>query len=180
MILLMGIAGSGKGTQSKLLAERDGFDLISTGELLRNYGSKEQHERMNNGEILGDQEVTRLLENALGETQDQNNIILDGYPRRLSQAEWLLGQAKTGRFEVSSVIHLIASKQAVKARLLERARNDDHDDGIEQRFNDFEQDTVPILKYLTESGVKLKEINAEKPVEVVHAEIVNWLKEHSK
>ncbi len=176
----MGIAGSGKGTQSKLLAEKDGFDLISTGELLRNYGSKEQHERMNNGEILDDDEVTKLLENALEETEDQNNIILDGYPRRLSQAEWLLGEAKTGRFEIDYVIHLIASEQAVKARLLARARNDDHDDGIEQRFNEFEQDTVPVLNYLIKSGVKLKEINAERPVEVVHAEIVNWLKEHSK
>ena len=180
MILLMGIAGSGKGTQSKLLAEKDGFDLISTGELLRDYGSKEQHERMNNGEILGDEEVAKILEKVFEETQELNNVILDGFPRRLSQAEWLLGQAKTGRFEIDCVIHLTASKQAVKARLLERARNDDHEDGIEQRFNDFEKDTVPILEYLVKSGVKLKEINAERPVEVVHAEIVNWLKEHTE
>ena len=177
MILLMGIAGSGKGTQGRLLAEKDGYNLISTGELLRNYGSKEQHERMNNGEILGDEEVTKLLKKALEEIENQNNVILDGYPRRLSQAEWLLRESKTGKFQVSSVIHLIASKKAVKTRLLDRARNDDHDNGIEQRFKDFEQDTAPILNYLIKSGVRLKEVNAERPVEEVRTEIVNWLRE---
>ncbi len=179
MILLMGIAGSGKGTQSKLLAEKDGYDLISTGDLLRNFGSDEQHSRMNNGEILGDDEVTELLEKALMQIKDQNNVILDGYPRRLTQAQWLLDQSNKGRFQVESVVHLVASKFAVKSRLLERARKDDHDSGIDQRFKDYEQDTVPIINFLIKSGVRLKEIDAEKSVEIVHNEIVNWLKENS-
>src|SRR5438132_766473 len=119
MILLMGIAGSGKGTQSKLLAEKDGFDVISTGELLRLYGSDDQHARMLKGEILEDAEVTALLDQALLKVSDQNNIILDGYPRRISQAKWLLDQQKDGRFVIASVVHLVASKAAVRARLLE-------------------------------------------------------------
>ncbi len=174
VVLLMGIAGSGKGTQSRLLAKKDGFNVISTGELLRKYGSDDQHTRMSKGEILGDREVTELLERALSEIKDQNNIILDGYPRRISQAEWLLAQA--GRFDVSSVVHLIASKSAVKARLLERARQDDNEDGIEQRFREYEQDTVPIINFLIDVAVPVREVNAEGTVEEIHTEIVNWLR----
>ena len=177
MILLMGIAGSGKGTQSKLLAENDGFNVISTGDLLRTYGSEDQHRRMMKGEILGDQEVTALLEKALDKTSDQDNVILDGYPRRISQAEWLLDQAHKGRFELTSVIHLKATKEAVLKRLQERGRLDDHDDGIERRFSEFEQDTVPILNYFIRAGIKVSEINAEESVDAVHEQIVHLLKD---
>ena len=46
MILLMGIAGSGKGTQGKMLADAEGFHLISMGEVLRMYITGEQRERI--------------------------------------------------------------------------------------------------------------------------------------
>lgn len=177
MILLMGIAGSGKGTQSKLLAEKDGFNVVSTGDLLRTYGSDDQHARMHKGEILGDQEVTALLERALSAISDQNNVILDGYPRRISQAKWLIDQQEAGRFELSCVVHLIASQDAVHRRLLERGRVDDHDDSIEQRFKEYQKDTVPILDFLAEGGIKVEEVNAEQSVEEVHEEIVHLLKE---
>ncbi len=179
MILLMGIAGSGKGTQSNLLAQKDGFQVISTGELLRTFGSDEQHDRMHKGEILGDEEVTELLEKALEQIEDQDNVILDGYPRRVSQAEWLLDQQKQGRFNIACVIHLVASKEAVKARLLERGRLDDHGESIDQRFKEYEQDTLPILEHLEKAGVVVKAVDAEQPVEAVHDEIVKWLKERS-
>lgn len=177
MILLMGIAGSGKGTQGKLLAERDGFTVISTGELLRVYGSADQHKRMLKGEILGDAEVTELLDTALTGITDQNNVILDGYPRRISQAEWLLEQQAAGRFHISCVVHLLATRKAVKARLHNRGRQDDHDASIEQRFDEYEQATVPILDHFIEEGVNVCEVNAEQSVDAVHDEMVRILNE---
>lgn len=179
MILLMGIAGSGKGTQSKLLAKKEGYSVISTGELLRNYGSEEQHARMLKGEILGDEEVTSLLDQALQELPDQDRVILDGYPRRISQADWLLEQQKQGRFHLDAVIHLLASREAVKSRLHERARTDDTDASIEQRFREYEEATMPILEYLGQAGIKLYEINGEQLVEDVHADIVRHLDQTS-
>lgn len=171
MILLMGIAGSGKGTQGKLLGETGGYHVISTGELLRNYGSDDQHERMHKGIILGDEEVTELLDRALQDLADQDRTILDGYPRRVSQAAWLLADDKTGRFKVRYVLHLVASREAVKARLVERARTDDHDAAIEARFQEYEQATLPIIDYLRERGVPIEEIDAEQSIEVVQAQI---------
>lgn len=172
MILLMGIAGSGKGTQGKLLAERGGYTVLSTGELLRTYGSEEQHARMQTGVILGDEEVTALLDKALKDLPDQNKVILDGYPRRIGQAEWLIADEQKDRFQIQYVLHLEASREAVKARLHDRARADDHDEAIEARFNEYEQVTLPILEYFRSHSVPVVEVNGEQPIETVHEAIM--------
>lgn len=169
---MMGIAGSGKGTQGALLAKEHNLHVISTGELLRTYGSKEQHERMLTGEILADEEVTALLNTALNDLHDQNAVILDGYPRRISQADWLIREAKNGHFRLDKVLHLLVSREAVKTRLLERGRQDDHDFAIEERFNEYERATMPILKHLEDAGVPVLEINGEQSVDAVHQAII--------
>lgn len=173
MILLMGIAGSGKGTQGKLLGAILKHTVISTGELLRNYGSEEQHSRMHRGEILGDEEVTELLNKALNNLANPSNTILDGYPRRLSQARWLLSEENSKRFRLRYVLHLVASREAVNGRLKGRARADDNDAAIEARFNEYEQTTLPILEYYRNQGVKVIEVNGEQPIEDVHQELLN-------
>lgn len=177
MILLMGIAGSGKGTQGSLLAEKAGYNVISTGDLLRNYGSEEQHARMHRGVILDDAEVTALLDRALGELPDADKVILDGYPRRISQADWLLEQQKKGKFKLSQILHLVASPKSVKDRLHDRGRIDDHDEAIEERFREYDRATLPILTHLANAGVPVNQIDAERPVEAVHNDIVGLLKD---
>ena len=172
MIIFMGIAGSGKGTQTKLFAERDGYQVISTGELLRLYGSEEQRSRMLSGHILRDEEVTALLDKALQAMPDQNKVLLDGYPRRISQADWLLKQQKENRFDLTGVIHLVARRETVKKRLEYRGRPDDHDRAIEERFNAYEKATEPILKYFSEVGVPVREIDAERSIEDVHSAVM--------
>lgn len=171
MILLMGIPGSGKGTQGKLLADTLGYHILSTGDLLRAQGTADQHERMQRGEILGDEEVTELLDKALKELDDQNKTILDGYPRRVGQAEWLL-ENQQDRFELQQVIYLVASRDAVKKRLQNRGRTDDQEETVEARFTEYEELTLPILNYLKSRDVAVVEVNAEQPIEDVHQEIL--------
>ncbi len=179
MIIFMGIAGSGKGTQSQLFAERDGYDVISTGELLRTYGSEEQQKRMLTGHILRDEEVTALLDKALRAMPDQNKVILDGYPRRISQADWLLEQQKQGRFNLQGVLHLVATRETVKKRLEYRARPDDHDHAIEERFNAYEQATLPILKHFADANVPIIEVDAERSIEEVHQAVLQAVSQMS-
>lgn len=171
MILLMGIAGSGKGTQGKLLAEAHGYQVISTGELLRNYGSDEQHARMQNGEILGDDEVTEMLDKALRQMDDQNRTILDGYPRTVAQSKWLLADDKKDRFHIQYILHLVTSREAAKNRIQIRARSDDNDGAIETRFNEYEQTTLPMLEYYRQIGIEIIEVDGEKQVYVVSRQI---------
>lgn len=177
MIIFMGIAGSGKGTQSKLFAQRDGYEVVSTGELLRVNGSEEQKKRMRAGQILGDEEVIALLDEALNIKQDQNKVILDGFPRRISQANWLFEQQKAGRFTIEGVVHLVATRETVKERLEYRARTDDHDRAIEERFNIYEKATFPILQHFADADVHIAEIDAERPIEAVHADVMQAVKQ---
>jgi adenylate kinase len=175
MILLMGIAGSGKGTQGKMLADQHGFHLISMGDVLRMYVTGAQRERMLAGGLLDDQEIIKIIDQVLESLPDQEQVLLDGFPRTIPQAEWLLEQVKAGRFKVDHVFHLVASREAVKKRLLSRARIDDNEHAIEERFNEYERSTSPLLAWLEQHGCPVSNINAERPVEDVNADIVGQL-----
>lgn len=177
MILLMGIAGSGKGTQGKMLADQHGLHLISMGDVLRMYVTGKLRERMLAGELLADADIIKLVDRVLRSIPDDEQVLLDGFPRTIPQAEWLLEQAKAGRFKLDTAFHLVASRQAVKERLLGRGRIDDVEDAIEARFNEYERSTTPLLKWLQEHGIKVLDIDAERPPEVVNGDLVRHLKE---
>lgn len=177
MILLMGIAGSGKGTQGKMLADQHGFHLISMGDVLRMYVTGEQRQRMLDGGLLDDNEIIKLVDTVLASLPDNEQIILDGFPRTIPQAEWLLDQVKAGRFELQAAFHLVASHDIVKQRLLARARIDDKDAAIEKRFDEYLRSTEPLLKWLTDHDIKVVDVNAERSADEVNTDIVRQLNE---
>lgn len=176
MILLMGIAGSGKGTQGKMLADTRGFHLISMGEVLRMYVTGKQRERMLAGELLDDQEIIKIVDQVLVSLPDNEEVLMDGFPRTIPQAEWVFTQVKAGRFKLDTAFHLVASREAVKQRLMNRGRIDDKEAAIEARFNEYERSTAPLLAWLSEHGVNVVDINAERLVEAVNDDLVNHLK----
>jgi adenylate kinase len=165
----MGIAGAGKGTQAQLLVEQHGFHLLTMGDIVRQNVSEEQKGRMLKGELLGDDEVISILEKVLATIPADEECVLDGFPRTIPQAEWLVGQAS--RFHLRGAFHLVASREAVKARLLGRARADDQEAAIEKRFDEYERATKPLLDWLSKHGVKVIDINAERTVEEINADI---------
>jgi adenylate kinase len=175
VILLMGIAGSGKGTQGKMLADTRGFHLISMGEVLRMYVTGRQRERMLAGELLDDQEIINIVDRVLRSLPSGEEVLLDGFPRTIPQAQWLLEQVRAGRFGLKMAFHLVASRQAVKDRLMKRGRIDDKEAAIEARFNEYEHSTMPLLAWLSAHGVNIVEVNAERSVEVVNADLVKHL-----
>lgn len=175
MILLMGIAGSGKGTQGKMLADSRGYHLVSMGEVLRMYVTGEWRERMLAGELLPDDEIIKIVDKVLSSILNGDEVLMDGFPRTVPQAEWLMGQVKAGRFQLDVAFHLVASREVVKQRLLTRARIDDIDASIEERFNEYERSTKPLIEWLTANGVNVVNINAERSVEAVNDDIVKYL-----
>jgi adenylate kinase len=97
---------------------------------------------------------------------------LDGFPRTTKQAEWLLEQATNGRFVIEYVIHLVASYEAVKARLKGRGRADDHDEVITARFAEYEQLTEPLLEWYRQHDIEVVDVNAERTVDAVNDDLV--------
>jgi adenylate kinase family enzyme len=162
LILLIGIAGSGKGTQGKLLADKYKYRLITMGDIIRLHLSGEQRDKLMSGFLLDDQAIIKLLDDVLKTINDDNKVVLDGFPRSVAQAQWLLEQAKTGRFSIDHAIHLVASQEVVKQRLLARSRPDDHEQAIELRFKEYEKATKPVIDWLIDNGVQVLDVDGEK------------------
>jgi adenylate kinase len=180
MILLMGIAGSGKGTQGKMLADKYGLHLISMGDVLRMYVTGKQRERMLAGGLLDDEEIIAIVDKVLSSIPDNQTVLMDGFPRTIPQAEWITKQIEAKRFQVEMALHLQASHDAVKQRLLGRARIDDTDSAIEARFKEYERSTIPLLTWLVEHNVKVINVNAERSVEEVNNDLVHNLQDALK
>lgn len=168
MIVLMGAAGAGKGTQGHLLQQETGYDYISTGEILRELATPTQQERMLAGELLDDDEIFKIVDEALAAAGDPNRVILDGFPRTVRQADWLLRQVSAGRFAKPCVVNLEVSEAVMHDRLASRGRQDDAEEVIRHRFQSYQDVTTPVLKHLKAAGVDILDIDADQAPEAVH------------
>jgi adenylate kinase len=168
VIIFMGVAGSGKSSQGRQLADEKGLPWLSTGEFLRMMIAGEKRKDMLAGKLLGDEEIITMVQKIFAVVDTDEEFILDGFPRTEAQADWLLSQVKYGQLKVSAVIHLQASEEVVSQRLLSRGRQDDTEEAIRERFNEYEQAVLPILEHFKAAGIKVIDVNADQPVDEVH------------
>lgn len=177
MIVLMGVAGAGKSMQGRLLADEHGFAWISTGEILRVLITGKRRQQMLEGKLLSDEEVIDVVDKVLELIDTSEEFVLDGFPRTVKQADWLIGQAKKGRFELTEVFNLQASEDVVRSRLMERGRQDDTDAAINERFREYRAVTLPILEHFKQEQVKVCDIDASQAPRQVHDDIIRCLDE---
>ena len=175
----MGVAGSGKSVQGKLFTDELGYAWISTGNLFRAYIVGERRKELFSGKLLDDQEVIELVERALRDISLKEEFVIDGFPRTQKQAEWLIDQIKLGRIKLTAIYNLHAHKDVVTKRLLARGRNDDNIEVIKKRFQEFDNKTLPIIDTFKKAGIKVIDINADRPPLEVHQEIISHLSEIS-
>ena len=94
-LLLMGPPGSGKGTQAAICAARLGASAISTGDIFRaNVAGKtplgiEAKKYIAQGEYVPDSVTNAMVRSRLSRPDAATGFILDGYPRTVSQVEFL-------------------------------------------------------------------------------------------
>ena len=89
MIILFGLAGSGKGTQGKALAELFGWRTLSVGQAIRDSGGYTNI--IDKGNLIPDEDVIKLMTKQIEKAEAEGfDVILDGYPRTKVQAEWLM------------------------------------------------------------------------------------------
>ena len=175
MIIFMGVAGVGKSVQGHMLAEERGYQWVSSGELFRKYITGKRREEMLAGKLMTDDELMSLVDKVFNTMDLRKEFVLDGTPRTIGQADWLIDQAKQGRFSITAVINLKASEQVVVQRMLQRGRQDDTEDAIRTRFEEYERQTKPIIEHLKKAGIRVDEINGEQTPEAVHKAIVERL-----
>lgn len=172
MVIFMGVAGSGKSAQGRLLADRLGYPWLSTGEFLRMLVSGERRREMLEGKLLDDAEIISLVQKIFRIIDTKHEFVLDGFPRTVQQADWLLSQRRHKQLDITAVIHLQASEEVVLERLLQRGRQDDQAEVIRERFREYETATQPIIDDLKKNGVPVFEINGVGEVEDIHESIV--------
>ena len=175
MIILMGVAGSGKSTQGRLLADQKGYAWISTGEILRVLITGSRRQAMLEGKLLTDEEMINVMGKVLDLIDPDDEFVLDGFPRTIAQAKWLLNQVNHHRFSRIIVLHLFSDKKVVDDGLAKRGRADDTESAINKRFKEYETVTVPIIDELRRHGIKIYNVDATQTADAIHDEIIGYL-----
>lgn len=178
MILVVGLAGSGKSTQCQMLEATGLYKWLSVGQLLRTKIEDPKHKAViDSGSVLGDDTVLPLVEEYLRlHSGDQSKeLILDGFPRSLSQAKWLSDLKNKHQIHITEAVHIMATPETTLPRLLKRGRTDDHETAIKERFSEYENKILPILDYLRNEDIPVYEVNGEDTPEGVHQQILKAL-----
>ncbi len=173
MIILFGLAGSGKGTQGKALSEIFGWRWLSVGEAIRQTGGYE--DIINNGGLIPDEDVIALMDKQIQKSEDEGfDVILDGYPRDKVQAEYIMN---TMADKIDGAIILEVPKDELYERLALRGRDDDKEKAsINRRFEIFEQNIYSILPLLEAKNIPIERIDGVGSIDEVTARLVNVVK----
>jgi adenylate kinase len=175
MIVFFGPAGAGKSVQGQLLAARNGWRWLSAGQLLRDTRDPELFAQMQTGGLVKPEKVNELMGEALARAGNVDRVILDGFPRELAQAEWLVESKSHHGRDIDLVIVLEVPRSELLKRLELRGRVDDTPEIIDERLKIYRTEMYPILTYLTEQGVNITHIDGTGTVGQVHDRIMDEL-----
>lgn len=176
MIVFFGPAGAGKSVQGQILSARHGWRWLSAGQLLRDSHDPELLKEMSKGHLVTEERVNAVMADALKRSKGLDQVILDGYPRQLSQAEWLISKQPEHERSIKIVVVLEVPKSEIERRLKVRGRVDDTPEVIEERLRIYRSEIYPILTYLTDQKVYIAHIDGTGTVGQVHDRIEEELK----
>ena len=175
MIVFFGPAGAGKSVQGQILAARHGWRWLSAGQLLRDTHDIDLIKHMQTGALVTPEKVNELMGEALSRATNIDRLILDGFPRQLVQAKWLVESKERYGRAITLVIVLEVPRSELLKRLEVRGRVDDTPDAIDERLRIYRQEMYPILSYFTEQGVNIVHIDGTGTVGQIHDRIVSEL-----
>jgi len=187
--VFFGIVGSGKGTQVKLLMDflkaKDGKGCVyaypgneyrkiiesntQTSSLVKTVIEKGGLQP----DFLTDSIFVGIL---LKEISLDKHLIVDGYPRTIGQAQCFEEAIEFYGREKIKIISLEVSREEVIKRMKLRGRQDDTEEGIANRFDEYVNKVIPAMEYLKgKENYKIYNINGEQTVENVHKDIIKAL-----
>lgn len=156
-LVLFGYPGSGRGSQGMALARKFGLEYVATGlmldEEIRN-GSETGREvarLYENGELVPDEIVVRLIERKISNANGVKGFIFKGFPRTLVQSYILDGLLRKHGSGVSMVIDVSVPLLELVQRLDARSKTerrmpyDSSTDRIVKRLKEHETKTIPVI-----------------------------------
>ena len=129
---------------------------------------------MSTGQLVDPEIVNRVMGEALGRANNGKvkQVILDGYPRQLAQAKWLIENKLNHGRNVDLVIVLEVPRSELMRRLAIRGRLDDTPEVIDERLRIYRKEMYPVLNYFNENGVVIAHIDGTGTVGQVHDRIM--------
>jgi len=189
--IFLGPPGSGKGTQSDLLAEflinkKDAAEEvleIDVGAAFRELAncstavSQRVKEKMNDGDLLPTFLSAYLwTDELINNMASDSHMIMDGSPRRLLEAKLLDQALLFYRREQAVVLHLDTDKNTSLDRLRKRGRSDDSKSVVRRRLNQYEEKTRPVVAYYQDtSWCRYERIDGERSVNAIQDDIRSLL-----
>jgi adenylate kinase family enzyme len=178
-IFLLGLAGSGKGTVSKLLLDLlndSSLKYYNVGEILRSRSEEDNHIKQIHaaGGLVNSDRVLDIFENAL----QQDSFIVDGSPRKQAEAEFVLNHPNW-KSNPGYLIHLEVDIDIARKRLETRKRFDDSPDIMSRRFEGFKQDTMKSINAFQDAG-RLFTVDASQSPKEVCYDILKFIQSRVK
>ncbi|MEK7595788.1 MAG: adenylate kinase [Patescibacteria group bacterium] len=125
-LLLIGLPGSGKGTQAKLMTERFRLTHVSSGDLFRENikaGTalgKQVEAFLKAGKLVPDQLTIDMIRERLSQPDCKSGAVLDGFPRTVAQAVALSQMLQSIGGELVKVLFIKVGRDILLERLLGR------------------------------------------------------------
>ena len=190
-IIFFGPPGSGKGTQAKLLAKELNILHLSTGDILREKLSNgdslsaKLKEIMASGHLVSDEILNQIIANKLISEECSNGFILDGYPRTISQSEFLLSFFKRNNLILDFIFNFKIDFKIVEERIILRSKQEqraDDDIGvIKTRLDKYIEETYPVSQFFSEKfSQNFLTIDASQEVSKIQKELINISKKGQK
>ena len=181
-LVLFGPPGAGKGTQSEKLIDKYGLVHLSTGDILRSEIARgtvlgmEAKQIMDRGDLVSDDIVIGMIESKLDATPHANGFIFDGFPRTQTQAIALDDLLQKKGTAISAMLALEVDNEELVKRLLIRGKasgrpDDQNEEIIRNRVNEYNNKTLPLKKYYSEQG-KFHSINGIGTIDSIFNELV--------
>lgn len=170
MILLFGPTGAGKSMQGQMLAVRQGWKWLSTGEMLRNSSDPAIIQVLKSGDLVSDGVTFEVFDRAIQDAKERRfpRVIVDGFPRTKNQAEWLAKYMQLNNENIELVVVLEVPESEINKRLERRGRMEDTPETIAKRMTIYRQKMYPVLGIFAEQGVKIVHLDGTGTAGEVH------------
>lgn len=181
-VILFGAPGAGKGTQAERLVSGRGLVQLSTGDMLRaaiaagtDLGLRAKG-IMDRGELVSDDIIVGMIAARIDDDDCANGVILDGFPRTVTQAHALDEMLDSKGLALDCVIEIKVDEASLFTRIENRAaetggaRSDDNADTLRKRLAVYHENTAPLLPYYADKGV-LKTVDGMNSIDEVASQI---------